>query len=367
MKVILVDDEPLAIEMLEILLAKIDSMDIVGKYTDPEKAFSALAHIDVEVAFLDMEMGSTHGLQFAEKLISKYPHIEVIFVTAYPQFALDAFEVSAIDYILKPVNPLRLKKAVKKVRERIVSYRENRETIDVNEQRLFVQTLGTFKLFTHDNNEVKWRTKKAKELFAYLFNRREQAVSREHIMEELWGDLPEDRASNLMHTTIYQVRKAIKDVGFENPITLVNELYTLDVPLKSDLEQLESIFQSTHILSDDVQKAISLYVGDYLGEEDYRWAYSVQAEIRQSLLTFLESHIKSAKDSLQVCLEKMSELEPFNEQYAYLLLDYYGTKRSTKSFVALYETFKERWIEDLGIDVPIKIVEVYEKYIFQET
>lgn len=363
MKVLLVDDEPLAIEVLEILLKKIDNVKIVGKYTNPEKAFSALSCIDVDVIFLDMEMGSIHGLQFAEKVVSKYPKIEVIFVTAHPQFALDAFEVNAIDYILKPVNPLRLKKSIEKVRQRVELYRKKRTTTEMKKPCLYIQTLGTFKLFDLEGNEVKWRTKKAKELFAYLFNYRGQAVSRAHIMDELWGDLPEDRASNLMHTTLYQVRKAIRDVGFENPITLVNEQYALDVPINSDLEQLERILSLTDISSDPIKKAINLYAGDYFEDEDYRWTHSIQAEVRQSFLTFLEKYIENEEDCVQICLEKMSELEPYNEHYTYLLLDYYGTTKSTKKLVTFYEMFKERWIEDLGIDVPEEIISVYEKHI----
>ena len=114
MRVLLIDDEVLALNVLASMLTKLDDIVIVGKYTDPEVAYQELSSLQVDVILLDMDMGPIHGIGFAEKLLAEYSHLEIIFVTAHPQFALEAFNVNAIDYLLKPLNMPRLKKAMEK-------------------------------------------------------------------------------------------------------------------------------------------------------------------------------------------------------------------------------------------------------------
>lgn len=124
MRVILIDDEQLALEVLEIQLKKIKDVEIIDKYTDPYRAFEEIERLNIDVVFLDMEMGSIHGLEFAERLMTKFNDLEVIFVTAHPQFALEAFEVNAIDYLLKPVRMERLEKSIAKLQEKVQLYQK---------------------------------------------------------------------------------------------------------------------------------------------------------------------------------------------------------------------------------------------------
>src|SRR5690625_4913254 len=125
MKVIIIDDEQLAVDVLEILLNKINGIEIVGKYTDPQMALLDIPKLNIDVDFIDMEMGELHGLEVAEIIQSTYPnHIEIVFVTAYPQFALEAFEVNAIDYLLKPVIQERLETTIHKVARRLGDYQK---------------------------------------------------------------------------------------------------------------------------------------------------------------------------------------------------------------------------------------------------
>ena len=101
MRVVLVDDEQLAIEMLEILLGKFQDIEVVVKYTNPELALQEITASAADVVFLDMEMGELNGIQLAEKLIKKLPNHNIVCVTAHAQFAVEAFEGIAADYLLK--------------------------------------------------------------------------------------------------------------------------------------------------------------------------------------------------------------------------------------------------------------------------
>lgn len=114
LRVYIVDDEPLAIERLARLLAKTDSLAIAGSTTDPEEAVQFLnAGQDIDVLFLDIQMPGINGFELLSKLRAQ-PF--VIFTTAYDQYALRAFEVNSIDYLLKPIEAEQLDRALWKLR-----------------------------------------------------------------------------------------------------------------------------------------------------------------------------------------------------------------------------------------------------------
>jgi len=111
----LVDDEPLAIERLKRLLAKFDSIQIAGSSTDPAQALASLndeAAESIDVLFLDIQMPGMTGFDLLAGL-STQPF--VIFTTAYDEYALRAFEVNSIDYLVKPIEIAQLERALKKL------------------------------------------------------------------------------------------------------------------------------------------------------------------------------------------------------------------------------------------------------------
>jgi two-component system, LytTR family, response regulator len=103
----LVDDEPLALERLQRLLAQFPQIHITGTATDPAEAITALNTADpaIDVLFLDIQMPGINGFELLSRLAAQ-PF--VIFTTAYDQHALRAFETNAIDYLLKPIEPEQL-------------------------------------------------------------------------------------------------------------------------------------------------------------------------------------------------------------------------------------------------------------------
>ncbi len=108
----LVDDEPLALERLRRLLKRTGSVEVTGSTTEPEKAVAALTADPPDVCFLDIQMPRLDGFEVLARLPSQPI---VIFTTAYDQYALKAFGVNSIDYLLKPVEPESLERALKKV------------------------------------------------------------------------------------------------------------------------------------------------------------------------------------------------------------------------------------------------------------
>ncbi len=112
MKAIIIDDERLARQELKNLLMAYPEIEVVGEAANAEKAKEAILLLKPDVLFLDIQMPGKNGFELLEE-ISGVP--EVVFVTAYDEYAIRAFEVNALDYLLKPIQPSRLAETVKKI------------------------------------------------------------------------------------------------------------------------------------------------------------------------------------------------------------------------------------------------------------
>lgn len=113
----IIDDEPIAIEIIESYVLRLNGFSVAGKFTNPVKAFEALQQRPVDLLFLDIQMPGLTGLEFLQSLRNKP---EVILTTAYREFALEGFELDAADYLLKPVSFDRFLKAIGKFHTRIL-------------------------------------------------------------------------------------------------------------------------------------------------------------------------------------------------------------------------------------------------------
>jgi two-component system response regulator AlgR len=112
LRTLIVDDEPLAIERLQVLCSEIDDLAVVGTASDGAAALRLAGKLDPDLVLLDMTMPEMDGLAVARELGRAEQPPAVIFVTAHEDFAVDAFDLDAIDYVLKPVGRERLERAV---------------------------------------------------------------------------------------------------------------------------------------------------------------------------------------------------------------------------------------------------------------
>jgi two-component system LytT family response regulator len=116
MKALLIDDERLARNELRRLLAKHPDIAIIGEAANADEARTRIAELAPDLLFLDIQMPGDDGFRLLESLEPPLP--QVIFTTAYDEFAVKAFEFNALDYLLKPVDPVRLAAALEKVHAR---------------------------------------------------------------------------------------------------------------------------------------------------------------------------------------------------------------------------------------------------------
>src|SRR3989475_8839136 len=113
-RALLVDDEQPARERLRQLLSAFDDIEVIGESEDGEQAIEKILELRPDLLFLDIQMPGCSGMEVAASLPSPRP--KIIFCTAYDQYAVDAFELHALDYLLKPVNRARLSEAIERVR-----------------------------------------------------------------------------------------------------------------------------------------------------------------------------------------------------------------------------------------------------------
>jgi two-component system response regulator AlgR len=131
LRVLIADDEPLATERLQVLLSRSKGATLVGTAGDGESAISMADALSPDLLLLDIAMPGLDGIDVARALASQNPTPAVVFVTAFDQFAVAAFEVAAVDYLMKPVDPGRLQRALDRARD----YVEHRRAPSPTEAR----------------------------------------------------------------------------------------------------------------------------------------------------------------------------------------------------------------------------------------
>jgi len=127
LRTVLVDDEQLARDELSFLLSQMDGVEVIGQAGDGVEAFATIKRLQPDVVFLDIQMPGLTGFEVARRMIDHQLSSHIIFVTAFDQHAIEAFEVNAVDYLLKPVEPNRLEIAVQRARKRMTSERAQAE------------------------------------------------------------------------------------------------------------------------------------------------------------------------------------------------------------------------------------------------
>jgi len=124
MRAVLVDDEQLARDEMVYLLGRVGGVELIGQANNGVEALDTIRRLQPELVFLDVQMPGLTGFEVARRLLDEGPGAQIVFVTAFDQHAIEAFEVNAVDYLLKPVDPARLEMALDRARKRVSSDRQ---------------------------------------------------------------------------------------------------------------------------------------------------------------------------------------------------------------------------------------------------
>lgn len=192
MRTILIDDERLAREELKSMLSKFDFLEIVAEAKNPEEGIQKIKEFEPELVFLDIQMPGMTGFEMLQKL-DEMP--KVIFVSAFDEFALKAFEVNALDYLLKPIDPERLRETLQKLQQpeeefttKLSGIESRKDKVLTKGDKIFIKDgdkcwyidIDTVRMFESDGNYVKVYFDKFRPLILRSLNSLEERLDSKH-------------------------------------------------------------------------------------------------------------------------------------------------------------------------------------------
>lgn len=220
MNTIIVDDEPLAQDVLETYIEKIPELNLIGKCNNALEANEVLKSESIDLIFLDIQMPQLTGIDFL-KTLSKPPM--VIFTTAYPNYALDGFELNALDYLLKPISLERFMKAVNKALEQFeLQSRESGEEDDPD----FIFVKADKKLVKVKYDDILY----IEGLKDYVIIRMDaDRVITLQTMKSLESKMPQDRFKRIHRSYIVNLDRINAIVG--NMVEVIEKKETKHLPI----------------------------------------------------------------------------------------------------------------------------------------
>ncbi|GAA3401385.1 response regulator [Paenibacillus hodogayensis] len=287
LRIIVVDDEELPMMRLKRLLTEISEHSEIATFLDPLDAYDYARSHRVDIAFLDISMPDVNGMKLAGLLVDIHPNIEFIFVTGFDEYAVRAFEINALDYIMKPVTIERLTVTMEKIRRvhRPVVAGADLEVHLFGGMRIHYQGAGG------GRELLKLRSPKTEELFAFLICKR--TVSREEIIDMLWSGLLPDKAWKNLNSTLYYIRKAIDASNCSCEITTMGDEIRLHTDgLYCDLYEFERLWKEIRHTSernaDLLERAAALYTGPLLQGKSCEWAIPYIRHSEKQYMELLE-------------------------------------------------------------------------------
>ena len=347
---VLVDDERPALRMLEHLLKEYPEISISGMYTSPLKAINEIGQIRPQVVFLDINMPQLRGIDAASRILDLSPDTDIVFVTAYDQYAIEAFELNALDYLLKPLSTDRLKKTVDRLIKKKPTVQES------GKRKLQIKCLGRFQVSWEGQEPIKWRAEKTRELFAFLLHNHGRAISKEELLDRLWPDDDPEKAIRQLYNGIYHIRKALWEYGIDRSLIHIDSNYNLKLgPADYDVRrfyELENSISANNL--EPLEEMEALYAGDYLEGEDYPWACFERERLiklhLQCLIGLSEQYIRKkqfakAENILMTAYEK----SPYEEAITELLLTLYIETEEKSKAVRHFNAYLKILKEELGV------------------
>ena len=255
MRVILVDDEPLSLELFKIECGNMPGFDVVGFFSSPLDALEFAQKNPVDFALLDIDMPEMSGIELARRLRSVRPGMIVIFVTAHPEYAADAIHAKADFVVFKPYEREDILDALE--RARLLSERQKK--------RIRFRTFGHFDMFV-DGRLVNFKSAKAKELLALCVSRMGGEVTIYEMVDVLWSGTGDQGLG--YRTTIKALSDTLKEVDVDGILRRKRSVLALNTD-EFDCDLLE--FKAGK------SSALNAFHGEFM--QQYLWAQPMAAEL----------------------------------------------------------------------------------------
>ncbi|MBM7541246.1 response regulator [Amphibacillus cookii] len=359
MNVCIFDDESMAIDFLSHQLNKLEDIKIRFTSTRPYLDDYTTALQDIDVVFLDIEMPEINGLALAEQLNEKHPHLHIVFVSVHKGYAVEAFELSALDYLLKPVKRDRLEKTIHRIKQQ----RYHRKELVNPKKRLNVHMLGQLEFWLDEQDitdTIQWRTNKSKEVFLFLLHHSGNVLSKDKIVDTIWPDTAPEKGFANLYVNIYNIRKSLKHLDAFISIASTEDGYLLKLMKTSvDKQTWYDYFKNAEALNAETvsryTEHLNIYKGGYLEGYDYLWADSARFEMEEMWLHHakaLADFYYQNEDAEQASRWYTSIIKrrPDDEQIAFQLMKLYARFNYRMLLEYQYKELKAH-LDELNIEI----------------
>ncbi|OXM82797.1 response regulator [Paenibacillus rigui] len=371
MRIIIIDDEKAMHLIMKKMLSKISSVEIVGLFRDTEAAASFMNDHVVDMAFVDISMPNESGLLFAKRMAETGRNLQIAFVTSHKEYAMEAFDIYAIDYIVKPVTLERLERTVNRAMA-IHQFAVLAET-GRNRDTVSIFCMGGLEVRNGQRLHVKWRSQKSAELFAYLLLNRGRMVAKARITDDIFAGMAAKNAENYLHTTVYQMRKSLESYGIELKIESDHGSYGMDITgAYIDFVELEEKMKRFGVIDrsnlNEAKEAEELYVGDLFGDKAFFWALSDIERLSAMYTAFVkklaEALLKNNENELAVrLLLKLLNRDGLDEETVSMLLAALTAQKNRTAVAEQYMRYVKLLRHELGIGPSKRLANQYERLL----
>lgn len=350
LKAYIVDDDIPSLKIIEFFLKAYDMVEIVGTFTNPLLALERFDADQPQLVFLDINMSELSGMEAAERFIGMNPEADIVFTTAYDDFAVDAFELNATDYLVKPIIKARFDKCMDRL------LRKRNGGGPGPEKKLAIGCFGKFRIYTHNEEPIRWRTEKSKELAALLIYNNGREVTRDEIIELLWPDTDLEKAVRYLHNSIYYIRKSLESYNIDRADIKITGSYAIIVGDNVQYDYRTFIALNDYADKDTatLESIISLSGSDFMEGEDWEWAViereNVQTKCLDAVVKLTTILIRNKEyDRAESILKQAYAKNPYDERLTTLLIKLYiGANQKIKAMMHFNE-YSELIKNELGI------------------
>ncbi|RJE89615.1 response regulator [Paenibacillus sp. 1011MAR3C5] len=360
LRAIIVDDEPLSVKRLNRILSESGTVDVNGTFLSPLDACEFAGEHPLDIAFLDISMPEIDGMSLSEKLRELHPAMHIVFVTGYDEYAVQAFELNALDYVMKPVTAERVARTLDRIQSRPVAA--------FPEPLFAVRVFDGLRLFRQDEERIllKLRSPKTEELLAFLIYRGK--VSREEIIDTLWSGLEPEKAHKNLNSTLYYIRKAISEARLDNLIkTYRKEIWIEEKHMTCDLYRFNRLVKQIRQSQEAsvlrlIEQAEELYTGPFLNGKGYEWADAYGRQLEREFIQLLElaGKIHLEREERKPALhyfEAILKLDPLREDISLEAVRLYIAIGRMNEAIRYYHDLEQLLQQELGTQPDPRIEE----------